>query len=161
MGLIAFLRNLKLSQQCCLSFEDKGTIIHRNIRNHSPKDSVTSQSIWTPDYFHICVKGLWIWFDKIAVTTAWIVNTKLIYGLNNWFSTGKKWLTNHKEKNSSWEIISCSAYQELSLYFVWLCELQCKLLPTLLKTSLMNKPINKVTCNLWSFCGGRSILCSL
>jgi len=35
MGLIAFLRDFKLSQQCCLSFEDKGTIIHGNIGDQS------------------------------------------------------------------------------------------------------------------------------
>jgi len=39
MGLIASVRDFKLSQQCCLSFEDEGTIIHRNIGNQSPNNT--------------------------------------------------------------------------------------------------------------------------
>jgi hypothetical protein len=39
MGLIVLLRDFKLSEQYYLSFEDEGTIIHRNIRNHSPNNT--------------------------------------------------------------------------------------------------------------------------
>lgn len=46
MGLIAFLRDLELSQQCCLSFEDESTIIPRNIGNHSPSNTALHLKIF-------------------------------------------------------------------------------------------------------------------